>query len=207
MIFPTYIAGADYTGKAVGNIDPTLPENIRKAVEAGLKPIGYVTTDGGTKDINQVKREIDNWYNSADVQGIYLGASGKPDGSGYAEDSQSEAYFNEIARYIHEKGGIAAINGVYGKSPSGANPDYVNTFDVQGTFEGYLSDFDKNRNRPTWELNYSADHFAAFVSGVGFNDLARVEETLEEENKGYVYITDLDYGANPTYLRDEIGYL
>lgn len=207
LIFPTFTSGADYKDPATGTIDPTLPENIRKAVAAGLKPIGYVTTDGDTKDINEVKREIDNWYNAADVQGIYLGASGKPDGSGYAEDPQSEAYFNEIARYIHEKGGIAAINGVYGRSPSGANPDYIKTFDVQGTFEGNLSDFEKNRNQPTWELNYSADKFAAFVSDVGLNDLARIEDILEKENKGYIYITDLDYGANPTYFKNEIDYL
>lgn len=178
--------------KPFDSVDPQLQRNISDATDSGLNPLGYVGTRGGTRPIEEVKEQIDSWFEHSEVQGIYLGDSGNHNGGGYATDSASEAYFKEIGQYIKSKGGFAAING--SGSP---NPDYMDTFDLQGTFEGYASNYDKNNGPAAWQQNYSPDRFAAMLVGVGSNDIARREAEARANHNGYIFIAP-DYGVSPT---------
>ncbi|MBS1991536.1 MAG: hypothetical protein JSS83_13520 [Cyanobacteria bacterium SZAS LIN-3] len=165
-------------------IDPALKQHISDAAAAGMKPLGYVGTANGTKPLEVAKAEIDSWYKNADVQGIYVGNSGKADDSGYATDTASKAYFIELGNYIKAKGGMAVING------SGTPvQDYADIYDVQGTVEGSIQDYGKYPEA-AWQANYSADHFSAVLGGVPLSDLKRVEREVMAKNNGYIAIAD-----------------
>lgn len=165
------------------SVDPALRRNIADASAAGLNPIGYVGTLGGTKPIEEVKAQIDSWYQHTDVRGIYLGNSGDHEsGGGYATDSATEAYFEEIAGYIKSRyGGLAVING--GGTP---NPDYMDSFDVQGTFEQEASQY---RNQAAdWQYNYSPDRFSAVIVDVSEDDIGRYENMAIANHNGYIAV-------------------
>ncbi len=173
------------------SLDPDLQRNIADASAAGLSPIGYVGTRGGTRPIDEVKAEIDSWYRASEVKGIYLGDSGDHNaGGGYATDPATEAYFKELGRYIKSKGGIAVING--GGTP---NQDYMDIFDVQGTFEQDAYHLD-NFAPPVadWQQNYSPDRFSAVVVGVGQNDIGHYEDLLRSHHNGYIAVSP-DWGV------------
>jgi len=178
--------------KPFNALDPALQENIAQASERGLNPLGYVGTRGGTRPIEEVKAEIDSWYAHSDVRGIYLGDSGDHNGSGYATDERSEAYFKEIGNYIKSKGGIAAING--GATP---NRDYMDTFDIQGTYEGYADAYSNQPRSADWQGDYSPDRFAAMLVGVQQSDIARAESMARANHNGFIFIAP-DYGIPGT---------
>ncbi len=178
--------------KPFSSLDPALQENISEASERGLNPLGYVGTRGGTRPIEEVKAEIDSWYAHSDVKGIYLGDSGNHNGSGYATDAQSEAYFKDIGNYIKSKGGLAAING--GATP---NRDYMDTFDIQGTYEGYADSYGDQQRSADWQGDYSPDRFAAMLVGVQQSDIARAEYMARANHNGYIFIAP-DYGIPGT---------
>ncbi len=206
LTFPIY-SGDNSKPDDFSSFGSGLSQHIAEATQAGLKPIGYIGVNSGTKSLDQVKSEIDAWYaNAPSLQGIYLGGAGKSDASGYATDPASEAYYNSIADYIHSKGGMAVINGVYGNGGT-PNPDYVGKFDVQGSYEYYLSNLAKEDIKDSWQRNYSADNFMAFVSGVDESQLKSTVDRLKANNRGYIWVSNTDYGADPDYWNAELQLL
>jgi|AGTN01.2.fsa_nt_gi Spherulation-specific family 4. len=176
---------------------PSWFATIKNASDAGLKPLGYVGTDGGTKPIEVVKAEIDSWFNTSDVKGIYLGNSANPNGGGFATDPKSEAYYKEIANYIKSKGGFAAING-FGTP----NQDYMGVFDLQNAAEGYKSNYDQRPPVADWMKNYDPDNFSAILLGVDRNQIGSTENRLLNDGFGYISVAP-DYGIETS---DEEAY-
>ncbi len=171
------------------SIDPQLRANIAEASANGLNPMGYVGTRGATRPIEEVKAEIDSWYENADIKGIYLGDSGNHETSGgYHTDAATEAYFQELGDYIQARGGIAAVNG--SGSP---NPDYANKF-IQGTHEGYANGMPESKD---WQDGHPPGRFAAMLVGVEQQDIGRVVQQARENHNGYVFIAP-EYGQAPT---------
>lgn len=185
---------------------PALAQHIKQANDAGIKPVGFIQVAAGQKPIDEVKADIDKWYNAttptSKIAGIYLGAAGKSDASGYATDPASAAYYTEIARYIHSKGGIAVINGIM-SNDSQPVPDYVKqNFDIIGTGEATMGPFEAMGAK---DSSVPKDKSMVMIAGTPVQDLARVER--ETSDRGYIYITDIDYGTNPSYLSQEIQWL
>jgi len=60
-----------------------------------------------------------------------------------------------------------------------------------------------------WMFNYNPSQFCAMTNGVAPADLASVESYFLANNIGYLYITDVDYGATdtPTYWSQELAGL
>jgi len=186
-----------------GQIGQNVAGDLARAKAKGLVPLGYMGTNAGTLSLDEAKHRVDLWMD-AGAAGIYMGASGKSDGSGYATDPASEAYFDQLANYIHDRGGKAFINGVY-MTPSTTNAHYYGTMDGQGMHEGYLDDFEKQM--PNIAADPHPENEFAFVSGVQASDLARVEKQLTDANVGYIWVTDVNYGASPEYLDQVIANL
>ncbi|MBS2008645.1 MAG: hypothetical protein JST01_16475 [Cyanobacteria bacterium SZAS TMP-1] len=186
-----------------GQIGQNVAGDLANAKAKGLVPMGYVGTAAGTLPLDEAKRRVDLWMD-AGAAGVYLGGSGKADGTGYATDPASEAYFDQLADYIHARGGKAFINGVY-MSGGSTNPHYYGKMDGQGNHEGYMNDFDKQIS--TIASDPHPENEFVFVSGVNANDLNRVEKQLTDANVGYLWLTDVDYGSSPEYLSQEIALL
>lgn len=177
------------TDKPFNSISAQLRGNIAEASANGLNPMGYVGTRGATRPIEEVKAEIDSWYNNADIKGIYLGDSGNHDtNGGYHTDAATQAYFQEIGNYIRSKGGIAAVNGA--GSP---NQAYADNF-IQGVAEGNPATMPVETS---WQANYPPTQFAAMLVGVEQQDIAAAVQKARENHSGYVFVQS-DYGNAPT---------
>ena len=202
LTFSIY-SGNNDTPDTFGQIGQNVAGDLAKAKAKGLVPLGYMGTAAGTLSLDEAKRRVDLWMD-AGAAGIFMGGSGKSDGSGYATDPASEAYYDQLANYIHDKGGKAFINGVY-MNPATSNSHYYGTMDGQGMHEGFLDDFEKQM--PNIAADPHPENEFAFVSGVQSGDLARVEKQLTDAHVGYLWVTDVNYGASPEYLSQEIANL
>lgn len=98
---------------------PQYEEQIPRLVEAGIKPIGYITTLGADKPVEVVKIEIDRWkkfYPS--IEGIFFDEMSNSPGN--------ESYYSELSAYAKSKEGIDFTVGNPGVDTI---PSYVGTVD------------------------------------------------------------------------------
>ncbi|MBS1998727.1 MAG: hypothetical protein JSS86_20525, partial [Cyanobacteria bacterium SZAS LIN-2] len=175
-------------------VTPELYNHIVASSNAGLKPLGYIGALEGNKPIETVKAEIDSWYQATDghIAGIYFGNAGVGGLGRYATDAQHQAYFKEVADYIHSKGGFAAINA--GGTPT---DEVVRDFDMVGTYENYASQYEQSGSSANGYSNVSADHFAAELVGVSEQDIAKYGQMARDNHVGYLALTQ-DFNKSAT---------
>lgn len=199
-------------GNGPGQYDKNVDSVVNRAVEKGLKPVGYVAVHAAHKPIEDVKAEIDKWYkNNPGIKGIFLdeSAANISGSGGYSHDPKVEAYFKAIGDYVHAKGGMVVMNGA-----GAPNQDLMNSIDVQTTWEtkykwyhnlkgdqaGY-----KQNGPEAWQSDYSTDRFAAIVTGVTEADLAAAEKLAKDRGNGYIWVSNDTYTDLPEYFDKEVA--
>jgi hypothetical protein len=163
--------------------DPDYVDAVADAQVEGIKVLGYVYTLYTSRDINEVKSEIDDYMTWYGVDGIFLDE--------VSNDGADLAYYEDLASYIRSKSGpFIMIN-------PGTVPDeqYMDVADVVIVFENIYSEY-TTRTFPAWMDSYSRTRFMHLVYDTPEADFQNAWSLAMGHNVGYVYITD-DAAPNP----------
>lgn len=157
---------------------------------AGGYGYGYIHTSYGTRNINDVKADIDNWYNWYNIYGFFVDEMDNVTGH--------EAYYQEIYNYIKGLWSGFLVIGNPGTTTIESYLYYLGNrvVDVLCCFEG-SSDYSSWYNS-SWTNGYSADNFCSLCYGCTskVTALNYLDHALNEANSEYFYATD-DVLPNP----------
>jgi hypothetical protein len=197
---------------------PQSPYNsaILELLDNGIQTIGYVDTQQGKRDLNQVKADIDIYLNCYQVNGVFI--EGK-----YATTKENLSYYYNLYWYTrHGTGEIDRAPQPLVFLGAGNNPSdeyytqyYIEpAFDTAIIFEGASSpawvDYSINDyvNKKNTEPPYTAAliHSTSSITTMQYNVKKAVERHIN-----YVYVTDdvMDnpWDSLPTYWRSEVDYI
>jgi hypothetical protein len=170
-----------------------------------VKQIGYIYSEYGERDINEVKEKIDNYdqnYSPYGVSGIFIDEASNNIGD--------VTYYKEIYDYAKAKPNLdlvvlnpgCSFDESYLSEPAG---DIIVLYESFGSGweEATISDF---------VADYDSDKFSLLLHDVSnTEDMESYINLAQERNIGYVYITsdvmNNPWDALPTYWEEEIGYV
>lgn len=164
--------------------DPGLQEEAARAQAAGIKVIGYISTDYGQRPAAQVEADVRNYRAWYKVSGTFLDLA--------AEGPAQLGYYRGLAGYIRQVDPGATIWLNPGTYP---DPRYLSIADVvmvsEGPYASYL-----RQQVPSWVYHYPAAKFAHTVFATPGSQLANAVRLSRSRHAGHVYVTD-QAGANP----------
>lgn len=109
--------------------DDNFSEKIKILKNKGFKVIGYVYTNYGSRDLNQVYKDIDSWFSFyPDINGIFLDEV----------VDKNQTYYSKIADYIKSKNNLLLTVGNPGTE---VNLSYLSIFDRLIVFENSYNNF------------------------------------------------------------------
>lgn len=109
--------------------DDNFGEKIKILKNKGFKVIGYVYTNYGSRDLNQVYKDIDSWFSFyPDINGIFLDEV----------VDKNQTYYSKIADYIKSKNNLLLTVGNPGTE---VNLSYLSIFDRLIVFENSYNNF------------------------------------------------------------------
>ncbi|MBI4755911.1 MAG: spherulation-specific family 4 protein [Betaproteobacteria bacterium] len=193
-----------------GSADATYQSAIGSFNSAGGHTVGYVFTSYGSRNIADVKQDVDrylSYYGPTNLSGFFV------DEMAYDNNSAHFAYYNEIYGYIKTQSSGYRVFGNPGQNTLVNYASYADTlvtFDSNTGYPGFTPD--------AWNAGYSADHFAHLAYGVA--DSATMTSYIDlavARNAGFVYFTD-DPGSPvptennpwdtlPSYWNAEVAYV
>ncbi|WP_295449693.1 spherulation-specific family 4 protein [uncultured Thiodictyon sp.] len=157
---------------------------VNAAQAAGIKVLGYVHTNYGSRPISQVQTEINlykRWYG---VDGIFLDQT--------APSATDLAYYQSLASYIRGR------NNSFVMLNPGVIPDqrYVTLADTTVVFEQSYAAY-RTWVPPSWIHDYPAAKFTHLVHTTTTSaQMASAIELSRSRNAGLVYVTH-DIPTNP----------
>ena len=156
---------------------PDFRAAIQRARLSGARVVGYVYTQFGARDLQQVKSDIDRFNDWFGVDGVFVDNMGA--------QLNMLPYYRELHDYIKSTPGgfIVANPGVV------PDPQYMDIADVLVIFEGSYDSY-LTRAPPDWVHEYPPQRFAHLVydtDGASMGDAVRLSAS---RNAGYVYVTD-----------------
>lgn len=156
---------------------------------------GYVYTGWGTRLIDTVKAEIDNWQSWYNADGIFLDES--------SISTSNLFYYSDLWNYIKAKGMRVILN-------PGTNTDeaYTTVSDLAVIYENIPM---QALSVSTWVANYPASKFAALQYNASVEQMRDFVTLAQANNIGYIYVTN-DVAPNPwdvlpPYLAEEAALL
>jgi hypothetical protein len=164
--------------------DPAYQAVIGRAQAAGIKVLGYASTDYARRPAADVETDIAHyraWYH---VAGVFLDQA--------AAGTGELPYYQELTGYIRatQPGAFVMLNpGTYPAR------QYMSLGAAVVTFEGSYASY-AGLHVPGWASAYPAGRFAHIVYATSGQHLGRALGLAEARNAGYVYVTD-GAGANP----------
>ena len=173
----------------VGTTKSTFYEDvINRLIIANKKPIGYVPTNYGSRNIDDVRAEIDRWLSFyPNIEGFFIDeVAGTPD---------KYTYYQSIYQYIKYKD-----NNLFVVFNVGAYPDesYFYIADNIVVYEGNITGLDKTL----------CDTHPDISSIIVYNATeTQMEDIIQNTSCQYVYITDdtepNPYDTLPSYIDNE----
>jgi hypothetical protein len=167
--------------------DPAYLDVIGRAVKAGVKVIGYVSTSYAKRPRAEVEADVERWLKFYPaVQGFFFDEQ--------TSDAEHAPYYAALAGFAKKqvKDALVVTNPgttfakEYLASPG---PDVVCIFENREGFDAF--------KRPEWSANIPAERFAALAYQVGTSRrMAEYVERAARQGMGYFYVTDA-MGANP----------
>ncbi len=182
-----------------GTKDDAWASAIAAARAAGVVVVGYVATSAGSRDADDVERDIGRWSAWFDVDGVVLDVGGA-DCAGAAPWYATQAALAD------------------GKDPSGdafvvltgagtACEAWSAVGDVLVVASGGASEVEAV-SPPAWMQALPPQRFAAFVTDVSADGRAAAMQAASERGIGTVYVTDdvdpTPFDTLPSYWTDEI---
>ena len=187
------------TGMGAGTAPvPHFQSLVRKAHAAGVRVLGYSSTEYGQRPAAAVKadaRHYKAWYK---VNGMFLDLT--------ASTRSGLSYYRALASYIRavSPGSVIWLN-------VGAYParGYMSVGNVVVAFEGSYASY-RSLAVPAWTAHYKAARFAHVIYATPGADLARAVSLSRHRRTGYLYVTSLPgspdpYSALPGYWAREVA--
>lgn len=186
-------------------------QQVQRSHNTGLTVLGYVPTGYATRSSDDVKADIDAYYN------LYVDSGGTSvvDGIFFDEvtsdctNSNDAAYYQDLANYVKGQDSNAMIVLNPGAQPEGdcyvkILPDII-IINFEGTYMDYLNSY----KAPAWVKHYTASHFWHIIFDTAKTNVKNAVKLSKERNAGYVYVTsrtlqDNPYAALPNYFEKEI---
>lgn len=170
---------------------------IQKAVAAGIKVYGYVSTDYSRVNGESVDKDVSLWLKFyPQISGIFFDE--------VAAKADKIPYYK--ARYDYVKNINSNLKVVINP---GTNTDegYMNVSDVNILFE---SSYDSwlAKKVPTWMSEYPKERFYAIVYGVATEaQMKEVVRTAKEKNFGKLFVTSASGPSSPlpSYFQAELA--
>jgi hypothetical protein len=170
--------------------DPNYTNFISRLIEEGKTPIGYIHTQWGSRDLEEVKEEVDRWMELyPNIQGFFIDKA--------STSSSAFNYYSSLVDYIQEKGDFSIVLNP-GTMPS---PEYFEIADAVVIFENSFSNLNYLLTPPEREKS------ACIVYNV---PAEAWDNTFEEirDRCGYIYLTDDNlpnpYDSLPSYFGSEM---
>lgn len=181
---------------------------INRLIDQKIQTIGYVDTQEGQRDINEVKEDVDIYLNCYNLDGVFIEAK-------YAavENNQERlSYYYDIYWHASNKGALVFLG--TGNNPS--DDYYIEPpFNAAIIFEGV--------SFPSWD-NYIVNKFvsekephtppfsvALIHSTPNEEDMRKNIDKAIERNIDYIYVTDdimnNPWDTIPSYWWDEVAYI
>lgn len=176
--------------------DPTFSAGISKLTAAGVKVIGYVSTQYGARPSATVQGWIDNWHSwYPAVTGIFFDEMDNAPGH--------ESYYKTLASYAKSHGGDFTV----GNPGSDTAASYIGSVDVMLIYE---TDGLPSMSAITgWHTSYARTNFGIIPYKVSSLDAAFV--AAARPYVGYIYLQGDDlpnpWDTVPTYLSSLVGAL
>jgi hypothetical protein len=172
-------------------IDENYVTFINDLINNSKKPIGYVHTQWGERDIELVKKDIDTWLQFyPKIQGFFIDEA--------SESITKIDYYKDIYNYIKSKGNYFIVLNV-GTMP---NESYFSIADNIVVYEGDV------KNLPNEACKSYAYKSSIIVYGA---DEDKMKEIISTKPCMYIYITDdndsMPYDSLPSYFDEEIELL
>lgn len=166
-------------------VDQAFVDQVKSAQSKGQLVLGYVRTQWAARSSDEVKAEVDEYYNWYGVSGIFFDEA--------ATDCGSEPYYENLKSYVKAKDSSATV--VLNPGTSTAEcytqaADILVTFEHDyGTYTGYTPD--------SWTLNYPAERFWHLVYDTPAGQLGDAITRSKNNHAGWVYATPLPLDPNP----------
>jgi hypothetical protein len=186
----------DITGSGAGGApERKYQAAVRRAQAAGIRILGYATTEYSQRPAAAVENDVRNyrsWYHVSDIFLDQVASSGS-----------QIAYYRKLADYIHgvNPGSMVMLN-------PGTYPDerYMSVGDVVMVYEDTYPNF-VNLQVPSWARYYPAAKFAYAIYATSSSQLTSAIRLSRSRRAGYVYVTDgrkpNPYSSLPSYWSSE----
>ncbi|MCR4264473.1 MAG: endo alpha-1,4 polygalactosaminidase [Candidatus Roizmanbacteria bacterium] len=182
------------------SVDQNYVAVISDLRQAGITPLGYVTSSYATRTISTIQSEIDQWQNMYGITNIFIDE--------VTSNAANIAFHQTLYDYIktNDPNAVVVIN-----PGTTVAEGYVNAADVISIFEGDMSTY-QSFQMPSWINNYPASKFLHLVYSVpNATSMQTVVNLSRERNAGYVYITNdvlspgHPWDTLPVYWSNEIS--
>jgi hypothetical protein len=186
---PTAGLGVINPGSGPGASPSTSYQNLMSKKPNGVKIIGYVYSDYGSRALSSVQADIDKyylWYPTVD--GIFV------DEANNNSCTVELNYYRSLYNYIKGKSASATVV----LNPGAATLEcYVNSSDILITFESDFASYSGSwSSGHAWEANYPTSRFWHLVHGTSSGNMATALNLSRQRRAGWVYVTD-DVMINP----------
>jgi Spherulation-specific family 4 len=181
-------------------------QGLQDLRQAGVKIIGYVSTNYAKRDIKLVKTDIDLYTKHFKIDGIFIDEA--------ATTPDKLNYYQQLYQYIKDRSISAQVIINPGTD---INEKYISqpVADTIVIFENYQKTWTNYRPQ-TYTKKYSPQNFAALVHTTSNRKL--MKSTLDRAVKsrfGYIYVTNDSTDANnrnpwdtlPEYWQAEVNYI
>lgn len=188
----------DITGVGAGTApEPHFQALVDKAHAAGIKILGYSSTEYGQRPAAQVEADVRNYQSWYHANGMFLDLT--------ASDTGELGYYQNLAGYIHSTIPQSLIWLNPGDFPA---QGYMSVGDVVMVFEGSYAGY-RQLQVPGWVSHYDPSRFVNVVYATSGSDLASAVSLAGSRRAGYLFVTDLPgspnpYGALPSYWSQEV---
>lgn len=168
-------------------------------VEHNVTTLGYVYTQYGERDPEDVKSNILAYAQSMDVSGIFFDET--------PSDTDHLAYYQDLSTFVDEE---TTFTGKVLNPGVAADASYVIGDDAPATalvvFEKPYYDLQVEVIEP-YLLQDSAEKFVCIVTETPFSLMKEMVDRSIAMHCGHIYVTDNDYDLLPSYWDELVDYL
>ncbi len=181
-------------------------QGIKDLHQAGVKIVGYVSTNYSNRDIQSVKQDIDLYTKYFNIDGIFLDEA--------ANTQAKLSYYRELYQYIKSR---STLDRVIINPGTDLLESYLRepVADLFAIFENDLQAW-TNYRPPAYYKKYPSPYFAALIhTAVDRRSMKNTIDRAAKYNFGYIYITnDSTHTTNhnpwdslPSYWQAEVNYI
>ena len=172
-------------GPGGGEPDINFKKGLQKLKNAGVTTLGYVHSDYGNRDIQEVKYDTDIYNQYFNIDGIYI--------DGVSSDTSKFSYYEELDNYIQS---LPNLELVFFSPGTSTDEAYLALNGTVVIFEGDSNDWPAYKPH-SYVSSYPAERFAVLIHTVlDITTLKSHIDTASVRNIGYVYLTN-DFMPNP----------